>query len=97
MQRVADTERQLGGDASLPLARAVARSRLRLMSKKDEYEVARLYTDGQFRQALQQAHQRIVVDEHDLDRVRVPVDVTGQESFAALVVQCVSHLIYPLL
>ena len=54
VQRVADTERQLGGDASLPLARAVARSLLRLMSYKDEYEVARLYTDGQFRQALQQ-------------------------------------------
>ncbi|KQX34475.1 indolepyruvate ferredoxin oxidoreductase family protein [Variovorax sp. Root434] len=37
-----------GGDASLPFTRNAARSLLKLMSYKDEYEVARLYTDGEF-------------------------------------------------
>jgi indolepyruvate ferredoxin oxidoreductase len=43
--RVAERERQAGvaGDA---LARAVARSYAKLLAYKDEYEVARLYTDG---------------------------------------------------
>ena len=41
-----------GSDASLPLARAVARSLMKLMSYKDEYEVARLYTDGSFQRQL---------------------------------------------
>ncbi|MEO8807765.1 MAG: DUF6537 domain-containing protein, partial [Burkholderiaceae bacterium] len=41
-----------GGDATLPLARNAARSLLKLMSYKDEYEVARLYTDGGFMQKL---------------------------------------------
>jgi indolepyruvate ferredoxin oxidoreductase len=41
-----------GHDATLPLARAVARSLMKLMSYKDEYEVARLYTDGSFQRQL---------------------------------------------
>ena len=41
-----------GSDAALPLTRAVARSLLKLMSYKDEYEVARLYTDGSFQRQL---------------------------------------------
>jgi len=41
-----------GGDARLPFTRNAARSLLKLMSYKDEYEVARLYTDGTFLQKL---------------------------------------------
>jgi len=52
--RVREREAALGADPSLPFTRAVARSLLKLMAYKDEYEVARLYTDGAFRQALQQ-------------------------------------------
>lgn len=41
-----------GGDASLPFTRNAAHSLLKLMSYKDEYEVARLYTDGAFLKKL---------------------------------------------
>ncbi len=47
-------EAQLGADPALPFSAAVARSLLKLMAIKDEYEVARLYTDGRFRAALQE-------------------------------------------
>ncbi len=40
------------GDGRDTLAMAAARSLHRLMAYKDEYEVARLYTDGSFREAL---------------------------------------------
>ncbi len=43
-----------GDDAELPLTQAVMRSLFKLMSYKDEYEVARLYTSGEFRRALEQ-------------------------------------------
>jgi indolepyruvate ferredoxin oxidoreductase len=52
--KVHERERQLAADPQMPLTRAVARSLLKLMAYKDEYEVARLYTDGTFKQALQQ-------------------------------------------
>jgi indolepyruvate ferredoxin oxidoreductase len=52
VQRVRAAEQSLGADPALPFTRAAARSLLKLMSYKDEYEVARLYTDGRFLQDL---------------------------------------------
>jgi len=50
VDRVAAREREVAPDARSPrLALAVARSLFKLMAYKDEYEVARLYTDGTFR------------------------------------------------
>ena len=51
---VRERERSMAADPSLPFTRAVARSLLKLMAYKDEYEVARLYTDGGFRKSLQE-------------------------------------------
>ncbi len=52
VERVRATEAGFGGDGKLPLTTAVARSYAKLLSYKDEYEVARMYTDGRFQQAL---------------------------------------------
>ncbi len=53
VERVRKAESALaGGDSTLPVTRAVAQSLRKLMSYKDEYEVARLYTDGRFRADL---------------------------------------------
>ena len=52
--RVAEAEKaRVRGHGEL--AEAVARGLFKLMAYKDEYEVARLYTDGAFRQKLDQA------------------------------------------
>jgi indolepyruvate ferredoxin oxidoreductase len=50
--RVATIERERCGPGDAPLARAVARYAAKLMAYKDEYEVARLYTDGGFHAQL---------------------------------------------
>jgi indolepyruvate ferredoxin oxidoreductase len=53
VRRVREREEAVAADPSLPLTRTVAQSLLKLMAYKDEYEVARLYTDGEFRKALE--------------------------------------------
>ena len=52
VERVAARERGLG-DGRDDLARAAARYLFKLMAYKDEYEVARLYTDGSFSRQLE--------------------------------------------
>ena len=53
VQRVRQAESALaGGDPALPLTRNAALSLIKLMSYKDEYEVARLYTNGTFLREL---------------------------------------------
>jgi indolepyruvate ferredoxin oxidoreductase len=51
MRTVRDAARPLEGDDRF--AWAAARAAYKLMAYKDEYEVARLYSNGQFREALQ--------------------------------------------
>jgi indolepyruvate ferredoxin oxidoreductase len=51
---VRQREQALGTDPALPFTRTVAQSLLKLMAYKDEYEVARLYTDGHFAERLKQ-------------------------------------------
>ncbi len=53
VERVAARERSVAGDQDA-LARAVARYYFKLLAIKDEYEVARLYTDGTFEEQIAQ-------------------------------------------
>ena len=50
VDRVAAASREIDSEGALPLA--VARNYFKLLSYKDEYEVARLYTDGEFERRL---------------------------------------------
>jgi indolepyruvate ferredoxin oxidoreductase len=54
VEAVRQAEGAFGG-SDRPLTEAVARAYYRLLACKDEYEVARLYTDGRFRKALEDA------------------------------------------
>ncbi|MCK6420446.1 MAG: indolepyruvate ferredoxin oxidoreductase family protein [Aquabacterium sp.] len=56
VERMQEAERDAGGDGAL--AEAVARQYARLLAVKDEYEVARLYTDGGFERALAEQFER---------------------------------------
>jgi len=56
VERVMQAEMaMIGSDPALPLSRTVARNYAKLLSPKDEYEVARLYTDGSFQRSLEEA------------------------------------------
>ncbi len=50
--RVEAAERQLAAGQNKTLTLAVAKNYFKLLAYKDEYEVARLYTDGEFRRQL---------------------------------------------
>ena len=50
VERVAAASRAIDPEGALPLA--VARNYFKLLAYKDEYEVARLYTDGEFEKRL---------------------------------------------
>jgi indolepyruvate ferredoxin oxidoreductase len=52
--RVRVREAAIGGDPGLPFTTAVAHALRKLMAYKDEYEVARLYTDGEFQRTLRE-------------------------------------------
>jgi indolepyruvate ferredoxin oxidoreductase len=56
VERVREAEAPLGG--ALKLTEAVARQYAKLLAVKDEYEVARLYTDGTFMQRLSEQFER---------------------------------------
>ena len=56
VERVRAAESVLGG--ALPLTEAVARQYAKLLAIKDEYEVARLYTDGSFMKSLSAQFER---------------------------------------
>ena len=50
---VRERERSVAGpESAMPLTRAVATQLRKLMAYKDEYEVARLYTDGEFQKRI---------------------------------------------
>ena len=59
VDRVRDAETAIAGnDGRLTLTDAVARQFARLLAVKDEYEVARLYTDGRFMKSLSEQFER---------------------------------------
>jgi indolepyruvate ferredoxin oxidoreductase len=52
VEKVRDAESTVAGETSTRLSEAVAHYYFKLLAYKDEYEVARLYTDGVFRRKL---------------------------------------------
>ncbi len=48
VEQFSHRERVLAGDATLPLSQSLAKALYKAMAYKDEYEVARLYSDGRF-------------------------------------------------
>jgi indolepyruvate ferredoxin oxidoreductase len=54
VQSVRKAESKFASSSELPLTSAVARYGFKLMAYKDEYEVARLYTNGQFKERVAQ-------------------------------------------
>jgi len=52
LERVRETERDAGFSEGYSLTKAVARTLFKLMAYKDEYEVARLFSDGRFQKQL---------------------------------------------
>ncbi len=54
IDRVRAAEAAAMGEGETGLTEAAARALFKLMAYKDEYEVARLYTDGRFREAMEQ-------------------------------------------
>jgi len=53
VEKVIETERSQIPESDGALAEAVAQSYFKLLAIKDEYEVARLYTDGRFQRAIE--------------------------------------------
>ncbi len=53
VEQLAAAEKLLGLNPELPLTMAAARSLYKLMAYKDEYEVARLHSDGKFAAAIE--------------------------------------------
>jgi indolepyruvate ferredoxin oxidoreductase len=74
VERVAARERAVTGEPrELPLATAVAQSYAKLLAVKDEYEVARLYTDGEFRKQIESEFEGDYRIELHLAPPRMPV------------------------
>jgi len=96
VEKVAAVERERCGPGATPLAMAVARYAAKLMAYKDEYEVARLYTDGSFRAQLAREFESFdrleiqlapqIANPRDPDTGRAKKRSLGPWMFAALAV-----------